>query len=65
MISEPIKRKILFINSGATITGVPIFFINLIGWLKSNTNLGISILTALGGPLESEYRRLAPTYRWD
>ena len=59
------RPKILFISAGATITGVPIFFLNLIGWLKSNTNFEISILTAFGGPLESEYIKLAPTYKWD
>jgi glycosyltransferase involved in cell wall biosynthesis len=65
MTAVNIKPKILFISSGATVTGVPIYFINLIGWFKLNTDFDITILTALGGPLESEYSKLATTYKWD
>jgi glycosyltransferase involved in cell wall biosynthesis len=59
------RPKILFISAGATITGVPIFFLRLIGWLKENTDFEISILTSFHGPLESEYIKYAPTFRWD
>lgn len=58
-------HKILFISSGASVTGVPVYFINLIGWLKANTGLEITILTAFSGPLEKEYVKLAPVYKWD
>jgi glycosyltransferase involved in cell wall biosynthesis len=64
-MKRDLPPKILFINAGATITGVPIYFINLIGWLKENTDFEISILTAFDGPLAGEYIKLAPTFRWD
>jgi glycosyltransferase involved in cell wall biosynthesis len=57
--------RILFISSGATVTGVPVYFVNLIRWLKSNTGFDITILTAFGGPLEKEYHKLATVYKWD
>jgi glycosyltransferase involved in cell wall biosynthesis len=57
--------KILFVNPGASVTGAPILFINMVSWLKENSTIIPFILTSGSGPLEYKFRELAPLYKWD
>lgn len=59
------KYKILFINPGASLTGAPILFVNMLTWLKKNSSIIPFILTSGSGPLLNKYIELAQTYRWD
>jgi glycosyltransferase involved in cell wall biosynthesis len=59
------KYKVLFVNPGASITGAPLLFINLISWLNDNSPIIPSILTSGSGPLERKYYELAPVFKWD
>jgi glycosyltransferase involved in cell wall biosynthesis len=64
-MTEKKNKKILFISAGASMTGVPVFFVSMLKWMKANTNFSFVILTAGEGPLESEYHKIATTYNWD
>jgi len=59
------KYKILFINPGASITGAPLLFVNMISWLSANSSIIPFILTSGSGPLEKKFHELAQTYKWD
>ena len=59
------KMNILFISAGASITGVPVFFVSMMKWMKSNADFTFSILTSGEGPLKPEYNKIATTYNWD
>lgn len=55
-------NKILFISNEASRTGAPIVLLHLLNWLKKNTTLQFDILLLNGGPLQSEFKKLADTY---
>jgi hypothetical protein len=55
------KKTILFISHDALRTGAPIVFLNFLRWFKENTDIPFKILLRNGGPLESEFAKLAPT----
>jgi glycosyltransferase involved in cell wall biosynthesis len=57
--------KVLFISPGASISGAPLLFINMLTWLKENSSIIPFILTSGSGPLEGKYLELASTYKWD
>lgn len=57
--------KILFVNPGASISGAPILFINMVSWLKENSTIIPFILTSGSGPLEYKFHELATVYKWD
>jgi glycosyltransferase involved in cell wall biosynthesis len=62
MIAE---KKILFISSGTSLTGVPVFFGKMIAWMKDNSDFSLTILTSGNGPLNAEYNNITTTYNWD
>lgn len=57
---EPVKRpKVLYISHDATLTGAPISFIGLLGWLKQNRSWETRILLReREGPLLESFSRL-------
>lgn len=57
-------KKVLFISHNATRSGAPIFFLNLITWLKENKAVVPYILLVDGGALELPFRTLGPTWVW-
>ena len=61
MIKEP-AYKILFISNEASRSGAPIVLLHLLNWLIKNTTLQFDILLLSGGPLQSEFKKLADTF---
>lgn len=53
--------KILFITHDASRSGGPILLRNFIKWISINTNIEFQILYRVGGPLESDFEKLANT----
>jgi glycosyltransferase involved in cell wall biosynthesis len=54
------ERRLLFISHEATRTGAPILLLNFLGWLKTESKVAFDILLRDGGPLESDFRAVAP-----
>jgi len=53
--------KILFISHDASRTGAPILLLQLLQWIKRNTEIQFEILLQKGGPLQDDFAALAPT----
>ncbi len=53
-------RRVLFISHDASRTGAPILLLHLLGWLKTNSNLGFEILLAEDGELRPQFEAIAP-----
>ena len=53
---------VLFVSHEATLTGAPIALLNLMRWLKQNTQYQILIICLRGGPLLEEFKTLGPTF---
>jgi glycosyltransferase involved in cell wall biosynthesis len=62
---EEKRRKILCINPGASRTGAPILFLDLLKWLRANTTFEITILYCSNGDLETEFSEYGETYFWN
>jgi len=56
-----LDKKILFISHEATRTGAPLVLLNLLKWLKKNTDISFEVLLKTGGELEPEFAEIAPT----
>jgi len=54
--------KILFISHDASRTGAPIILLNIIQYLKQNTDFEVTILLRESGMLENEFRKLGKTF---
>lgn len=54
--------KILFIGHDASRTGAPILLLNLMKWMKINTDISFDILLLDGGELEEEYKEVSRVY---
>lgn len=54
-------KKVLFISHDATRTGAPIRFLNLLRWIRKNTEIPFLILLRNDGELKPEFEKLAPT----
>jgi glycosyltransferase involved in cell wall biosynthesis len=52
-------KKLLFISHDASRTGAPILLLNLLRWLKDNSDLSFHVLLRNGGVLEPEFAALA------
>jgi glycosyltransferase involved in cell wall biosynthesis len=50
---------VLFVSHDASRSGAPLFLLNLLRWLKENTDLQFAVLLRNGGPLRSEFEALA------
>lgn len=58
-------KTVLFISHDASRTGAPIVLLNLLKWLKANTELSFQVLLRRSGELQSEFEAIAPTYLFD
>jgi len=54
--------KILFIGHDASRTGAPILLLNLMKWIKVNTDISFDLLLLDGGQLENEFNQLSKVY---
>ncbi|MFN7140639.1 MAG: glycosyltransferase [Limisphaerales bacterium] len=52
----------MFVSHDASRTGAPMVLLNLIKWIRANTDYGVSILLRGGGALEEEFRALGETH---
>jgi glycosyltransferase involved in cell wall biosynthesis len=52
--------KVLFVCHEGSRTGAPMFLLHFTRWLRRNTKLSFEILLAKGGPLETEFAKVAP-----
>jgi glycosyltransferase involved in cell wall biosynthesis len=52
-------EKVLFISHDASRTGAPILLLNLLRWMKDNSDLSFHVVFRDGGALESEFSGLA------
>lgn len=55
-------QTVLFVSHDASRTGAPTVLLNFLRWFKQNTDIPFLILLQKGGPLESEFFELAPTF---
>jgi glycosyltransferase involved in cell wall biosynthesis len=53
-------KPILFIGHAADVTGAPIILLHFLRWFKTHSQLPFQVLLKRGGPLEHEFRALAP-----
>ena len=53
------SKTLLFISHDAGQSGAPIVLLNLLRWLKANTDYSLRVLCRHGGPLESAFREVA------
>lgn len=58
-------KKILFISAGTTLTGVPIYALNMLEWFNENTNYDFTIITTGNGPLKNNFEKFNNVYFWD
>lgn len=58
------RKKILFLNHSASLTGAGILLLHLARWLKENTDLDIEVLSNGNGPLNDHFRQIYPTKVW-
>ena len=56
------SQDVVFISHEASRTGAPIILLHLLRWLRANTDLSFGVVLVLGGPIEEEFRRLAPVW---
>ncbi len=60
-MTNPIKKKILVISPGSSLTGAPILLVNLLELVKKYDLFHFEILLYRGGPLENEFKKLGKT----
>lgn len=58
------KTNILFISHEASYTGAPIVLLHLLRWVNTNTNFTPIVLLQEGGPMQSEFEKVAKTILW-
>jgi len=64
--SVPVKKlKLLFIGHDASSTGAPVLLLNIMRSLKESFNIEAAVILLTGGPLETDFAQLAPTYLVD
>jgi glycosyltransferase involved in cell wall biosynthesis len=56
------KSKVLFISHEASRTGAPLFLLNILRWLKNNSDISFQVLLKKDGELKSEFEAIAPVY---
>lgn len=62
MTSRRADPKVLFVAHEASRTGAPIVLLHFLRWLRNTHNLKFAVLLKSGGPLESSFRELGPTF---
>jgi glycosyltransferase involved in cell wall biosynthesis len=56
--------KILFLGHDGSRSGAPLLLLELISWLKNNSELRMELLLKSGGPLEAAYSKQVQTDFW-
>lgn len=56
------QKRILFVSHESSRTGAPLVLLNLVRWIKSNTDLSFGILLKEDGELADDFRILGPTW---
>src|SRR5690242_5918890 len=51
----------LFVSHDASLTGAPIVLLNFLRWLSAQQLMPFEVLLREGGPLQTEFERIAPT----
>ena len=57
--------SVIFISHEASQTGAPAVLLSLMQWVKQNTDINFSIVVGTGGPWNSKFEALAPTFFMD
>jgi hypothetical protein len=58
-------RKVLFISHDAHRTGAPILLLELLTWLKANSDLQLEVLLGVDGELRPAFEALSPVLIWN
>lgn len=58
-------RRVLFVSHDASRTGAPLYLLRLLRAFQGTGVISPRVLLLRGGPLEKDFRDLAPTVRWD
>jgi glycosyltransferase involved in cell wall biosynthesis len=61
MLNTSSDHPVVFVSPDASRTGAPLTLLQLLGWLKRQTDLRFRILLYQDGPLAPEFAALAPT----
>lgn len=59
------KPTLLLIGHGASRTGAPVSLLNILRWMRANTPDEFVVVLGNGGPLVSDYERLATVHLWN
>src|SRR5580698_5439034 len=57
--------SILFLSHDASRTGAPIALLTFLKWLRANSDYRFEVVLGSGGPLEPDFKALAPTMTAD
>lgn len=58
-------QKVLFLSHEASRTGAPLFLLNLLRWLKGNTDIQFEVLIDRPGELDTEFKALARVHFYE
>ncbi len=58
------EKVILFISTDATRTGTPVLLVNILNWIKLNSNIKFVLLLQEDGELLENYKQLGKVYIW-
>jgi glycosyltransferase involved in cell wall biosynthesis len=53
------KKTLLFVSHEATLTGAPILLLNIISWLKGNSDYDLVVVLGKDGPLREKFEKVA------
>lgn len=54
-------NRILFVSHNASRSGAPLVLLNLMGWIRKNTNIDVETILIEGGELLPEFTQFGPT----
>lgn len=57
--------EVVFVSHEATLTGAPVGLLQLLSWLRANTDLRVEVVVLDGGPLEPRFAEVAPVRSLD
>lgn len=58
-------RRVLFISHNASRTGAPFLLLQVLRWLRANTDWHLEIVLRESGPLLEEFKAIGPTFVFD
>ena len=53
------KKTLLFVSHEADLSGAPILLLNIISWIKKNTDYKVVVVLAKSGPLKEQFAKVA------